>query len=638
VGNVTTPLSNGNYVVCSPVWNGNRGAVTWGSGSAGVKGAISAANSLVGANPGDYVGSRITALSNGNYVVGSPSWNGKRGAATWGSGTTGISGTVSAANSLVGANPSDQVGDFPGGITPLSNGNYVVRSPIWSNYIGAATWGSGTTGVSGMVSAANSLVGANPNDQVGISVTPLSNGNYVVSSPGWNSGRGAMTWGSGSAGVSGTVSAANSLVGSAVGESAGNSVVALSNGNYVVANPSWFGQRGAATWVSGTTGRTLDGNGTINPQNSLVGTVARAGLGSVSANPTTQTFLVSFTMEGSGRVAVGLEDPNGLSYGLGQDQTLTVAPNVLTATLNTGTAVVLQASNDITINSPITVRAGGQGGALTLQAGRSILLNAGITTDNGDLTLIANDSSANGVVDADRDPGAAVIRMADGATLDAGTGAVTITLGDGTGLTNSDSGAITLQTVTAGSLAVANDGPSPGSDVIVGPVTTTGAQDYSNPNGTTQVTGNLTTTDSPVTFHYSVALDAGLTLNVGAGAIMFASGTAPSPGVVHVRGGVALTDSATYSAALNDIDRSNCTRLLASGPIDLGGATLTVVLGFEPPVGRAFKILTTRVAGGIQGTFAGLPEGAVFDQGGFQFQISYQGGANGRSVVLTRIA
>ena len=48
------------------------------------------------------------------------------GAVTWGNGTTGISGTVSAANSLVGSTASDQVGI--GGITALSNGNYVVNS------------------------------------------------------------------------------------------------------------------------------------------------------------------------------------------------------------------------------------------------------------------------------------------------------------------------------------------------------------------------------------------------------------------------------------------------------------------------------------------------------------------------------
>ena len=48
----------------------------------------------------------------------------------------------------------------------LANGNYVVRSPYWDNGAaadaGAVTWGDGTSGVTGAVSAANSLVGSRP--------------------------------------------------------------------------------------------------------------------------------------------------------------------------------------------------------------------------------------------------------------------------------------------------------------------------------------------------------------------------------------------------------------------------------------------------------------------------------------------
>jgi hypothetical protein len=96
---------------------------------------------------------------------------------------------------------------------------------------------------------------------------------------------------------------------------------------------------------------------------------------------------------------------------------VTLTPDFLTRTLNTGTAVVLQASNDITIDDPIIVNAGGKGGTLTLQAGRSIIINANIRTDNGALTLIANDTVASGVIDAQRDAGNAVITMAGGTVL-----------------------------------------------------------------------------------------------------------------------------------------------------------------------------------------------------------------------------
>jgi hypothetical protein len=536
-----------------------------------------------------------------------------------------------------------------GSVNTLSNGNYLVLRPRWNGNRGAVTWGNGSTGVSGSVSAANSLVGSNPDERVGgFGVRTLSNGNYVLVNPFWNGNRGAVTWGSGSTGVSGTVSAANSLVGNPEDYVGGygpkpprvNGVRILRNGNYVVMSSSWNGNRGAVTWVSGTSGQTLDGMGVITTQNSLVGRVANPGLiDYIFSDPIHQSFLASFANERGGRVTLGLPDANQFSYARGQAETVTVTPDFLTRTLNTGTAVVLQASNDITVNAPITVSAAGHGGALTLQAGRSLVLNASITTDTGGLTLIANDQLANGVVDSQRDPGPAVLAMAPGTTLDTGSGTLTVELRDGVGLTNRDSGAITLQTVSAGSVSVLNNGPSAGSDVKLGPVTTSGPQSYANPNGTTLVTGNLTAADNPITFNHSVVLNAGLTLGAGSSTVNFASGSvSPSPGVVTIAGGVVLTGSTTFSATLNGTDPGSYSQLAASGPINLGGSTLSLVFGFEPPVGSIFEILTNAGTGLITGTFTGLNEGATFGQSGFVLQITYLGGTGGKSLVLTRLA
>lgn len=114
----------------------------------------------------------------------------------------------------------------------------------------------------------------------------------------------------------------------------------------------------------------------------------------------------------SGRVYVGLGDLNALTFGRAMAQDVTIRSDAITRQLNAGSALTLQASNDITVNSAITANnAAGNGGHLTLQAGRSILVNAAITTDNGNLTLIGNDRLANGVVDAQRDAGAAVITL-----------------------------------------------------------------------------------------------------------------------------------------------------------------------------------------------------------------------------------
>jgi hypothetical protein len=227
VGDGVVALTNGNYVVVSPDWDGRHGAVTWGDGTQGVTGAVDGGNSLIGSNPGDQVGLGVTALANGNYVVLSQFWNGNRGAATWGDGTRGVTGPVSASNSLVGSNPGDySAGDRVGSsVTALGNGNYVVQSPYWNGGeimgFGAVTWGDGTQGVTGVVDASNSLVGSHPGDQVGGGtvfggITVLSNGNYLVQSPQWNGGYfmgfGAVTWGDGTRAFTGAVDARNSLV------------------------------------------------------------------------------------------------------------------------------------------------------------------------------------------------------------------------------------------------------------------------------------------------------------------------------------------------------------------------------------------------------------------------------------------
>ena len=150
-------------------------------------------------------------------------------------------------------------------------------------------------------------------------------------------------------------------------------------------------------------------------------------------------------------------------------QTANVLASDITAQLSTGASVTLQASNDITVSSAVIVdNASGDGGALSLNAGRSILVDADITTDNGALYLYANDTLANGVVDADRDAGAAVITLASGMSIDAGTGAVELLIRDGAGKTNTESGDITLDgAITADTIVLGNEGPTAGSSVVL---------------------------------------------------------------------------------------------------------------------------------------------------------------------------
>jgi len=157
---------------------------------------------------------------------------------------------------------------------------------------------------------------------------------------------------------------------------------------------------------------------------------------------------------------------NPLTFSASSTSSLTINPNSITSVLNTGTAVTLQASNDITVSSNITVNnPGGNGGALTMQAGRSVIINADITTDNGNLTIIANDLLSAGVINAQRDPGSAVITMGFGADIVAGTGAVRLAILNGAGKTNLTSGDISVRNINAGTILVENLGTTAGSDV-----------------------------------------------------------------------------------------------------------------------------------------------------------------------------
>lgn len=356
IGGVTA-LPNGNYLVDSYVWNNgavaDAGAVTFGDGVAGVVGAVSAANSLVGSNADDLVGASaissgppylgtpgVTALPNSNYVVVSYHWaNGaasEAGAASFASGSTGLSGAITAANSLVGARAQDHIGS--GGVAVLSNGNYVVDSPDCANVsatkAGAVTWADGSAGLAGVVSASNSLVGIQANDAVGGGtligspdhhhVTALADGNYVVISSAWSNGAtsnvGAVTWVDGSQAQPSVVSAADSLIGTTSGDQAGASgVVGAPNGDYVVASMFWSNgatsNAGAATFLHGKH-RT---SASISTANSLVGSSTNdfVGLPGAVALSNGNFVVPSEAWHNAGMMvgAVTWLDPNGNTTG-----------------------------------------------------------------------------------------------------------------------------------------------------------------------------------------------------------------------------------------------------------------------------------------------------------------------------------
>ena len=293
VGTAIEPLDvSGNYVVVSQDWdNGgstDAGAATWGNGSGGTVGPVTPANSLVGTHADDSVASNVRELTNGNYVVTTPTWdNGSvqdAGAVTWVAGATGSPrGPVDPANSLVGTHASDGVGlnSFSAGVLALANGNYVVPSAGWSNgtleNVGAATWGNGNGGTTGPVTEANSLHGTQTNDRVAAILRVLDNGDYLVASRDWHNGSieqaGAVTWGSGSGGTVGPVTAANSLVGTHPNDRVGLQVTTLPGSTYVVVVNNFDNgpivDAGAVAWGGATPGGLT---GPLTNLNALIGT------------------------------------------------------------------------------------------------------------------------------------------------------------------------------------------------------------------------------------------------------------------------------------------------------------------------------------------------------------------------------
>jgi hypothetical protein len=297
-------LTNGNYVAYAPGWDNpsgpkDVGAATWCNGAGGTVGPISSANSMIGGTASDQVAFDVVPLTNGNYVIRSSFWAnpagpvGAVGAATWGNGLGGTVGLVSASNSLIGSRANDLVAGS--GIVPLSDGNYVVSSYAWDNPagpvidVGAVTWCNGAAGRTGLVSVANSLVGGTAGDEVGNGwVTPLTDGNYVISSYHWSNPAGptatvgAVTWVHGRVPATGLITAASSLIGATAGDQVGYvGTTPLTNGNYVVGSPYWdnpagsIADAGAVTWGNGAAGTV----GVVSSSNSLVGGSANDNVG-----------------------------------------------------------------------------------------------------------------------------------------------------------------------------------------------------------------------------------------------------------------------------------------------------------------------------------------------------------------------
>ncbi|MFB8787314.1 MAG: CHAT domain-containing protein [Potamolinea sp.] len=591
---VITALANSNYVFGNSSADiggiSSAGTVILANGTTGVEiGRIS------GVNTGDTFGSNaITALPNGNFVFGNSVADiggiVDAGTVILANGTTGRE--ISRISGVSAAIAGDRFG--LGEIVALPNSNYVfanyVANSNGNSFAGIVILANGTTGAE-----ISRISGVNFNDQFGSGkIISLANGNYVFVN------LDATIGGIRSAG---TVILANGTTGAEISRISGTnandyfryySITALPNGNYVFGNPDATigGNRYAGTVIlaNGITGAEISRISGTNFNDSL-------GLGIIKALPNGNFIFASRAQNSyAGRVDIGIANPSSLTASYFPDRNITINPNLLLQLANTGTNVTLQANNDITLNNAIAIdNPNGNGGNLTFQAGRSLLINANITTDNGNLTLIANDTTANGVVNSQRDSGNAVISLASGVTLNSGTGDTKIILSTGEGLTNNTSGAINLGNIIAGNLVVENNGLSGGGINLSDTVTSSGTVNLSA-NGNI-ATNNITTNGGDVSIISK------------SGAIATGNFSTNSP---TASGNIALNSAGNIlTGNLNTSSISgtggNITLLSTAGNIDTSAGTLNTSSntsnGGEIAITSAGNILTGNLnASAISGT------------------------------------
>ncbi len=267
-----------------------------------------------------------------------------------------------------------------------------------------------------------------------------------------------------------------------------------------------------------------------------VGAYADDGAGNVAGNSGAVYF---FNLAAGNPVASAtFASDAGLNY--------TITPASITAITNTGSSVVLQANNDIMLaaSSPITTSAGGAGGAITMQAGRSIVLNSNITTDNGNLTVTANDPAAQA---ANRDSSAGGITMAAGTTLNAGTGTVTLTVG--TGVTGAQSGNLVVESIIAANVNLQQSGSTSGSSININAPVTAG--------------GNVTLSASGALSDIDIGASGGISTTGAATATLTAGHD------VVLRGAIAAT-SGSLGLTLN---AGNLVRTPSGATLTLDGGT-----------------------------------------------------------------
>ncbi len=284
-----------------------------------------------------------------------------------------------------------------------------------------------------------------------------------------------------------------------------------------------------------------------------------------------------------------LPDPDSISQASsfasfpGKDASLSSV--LLEQTLSSPTNVTLQANNDITLSSNLTVNnPSGAGGGLVLQAGRSIHLSANITTDDGSLTLIANELPGNGADSVFREIGAAEITMNNGTSINTGTGSLNIEMREGGNQAFTDCGNVNLQTIQSGAVTV--DVACNSSSLNINQtVTAISVQLDADDDIIFTVDGDVTTTgsitinadsdsESDAGFGGALSMANGTLLNAGSGSISLSADEAVTLAQIMTTGSAGnVVSIASKSAGVVDAGTSETNVDATSGGLNVSTAT-----------------------------------------------------------------
>jgi fibronectin-binding autotransporter adhesin len=387
--------------------------------------------------------------------------------------------------------------------------------------------------------------------------------------------------------------------------------VHLVAGEIEALNPSALGSTVGYTAVDGGTAILFDFHG---------GTLAEAlhlgssGNGAYLRNLSGDTTLSGpITLEGTNQVFNGVE-PLTFSGVLSGDGGINLVGNALVYLTGTNTYL------GTTLVSSGTLIAASDGAlstsAVTISDGATLAIQGGHTITPASISVGGTGSGSGS---------GGAIQSLDG--VNAYAGPITLT-GDTNITVNSDrltlSGAIGGGSYVA-SIAGAGTLDLSGTNSLVG---------LSVQQGTTLINGT-----SPLSIN-GAEVASGATLGgsgtIGNLLVDMGATVAPgnSPGILNT-GNVSLPSGSIYAVQINGTTvGTQYDQLNVTGTVNLGGATLSLAVGTIPVNGDRFTIIKNDGTDAVTGTFAGLPEGAIFSSQGQLFKISYVGGT-GNDVVLT---